>query len=702
MPALKVMTFNVQLPSTAMAIGQGQADGAVDRAKAVASALLALPLRDRPDVIAFNEVFNESARDALLQTLPAVWNHVIKKVDDGGVGEDSGLMLFSRLPLVNLPAKPPLFPSNDVFFTTYRASALPDAGARKAVALARVDAPIPATNILFTHTQASYDAANSENRAERQKQFDEIVGFLKTAVGPGPSDWRNAILMGDLNVKGDPDAVTTEWNEIFKSGNVEFGKHFQDGWREHMHPPTGLSERDPGYSQQDTETGQLNRLDYQCFQIVDPVTRGLVPHHMFQRLRELSDHWSQEARIQLFTPHCTPATAIKFLGVAPAPSTSPSAPIKAWSPVRTTKVNVANTGGYQWLYVERPGTYSFFRDVGFELAVYGENDLTHPMNRLDVVSKAELPAQVKASLDRAIRLDPRGETHVSRTPFYVRVRAKSESATGLCTVGMIEHRGESAETALALLPHVDVDPQLPAGQMLGDEDTCWFRVHIPSKFDGEMHTEPFVLSNPENALVSVVPNDWARQPLDGSLPGPYADLEVITEITSTGDDYYLTLKRTSLASTDFLMRWNCTLSYLLLSRPLRLHIDDETGPNAIGSDTLRLDITVDNEHLFTETWDDADAGENWPDLQKKIRDVAVSKNEGNPTEEIVFSNYCSVVLNKLDGVAAHGSMLDILTPISPYDKDTEPRTAIITILDPLGDGRYTFDCVVSRFPANYI
>ena len=76
MPALRLMTFNVQLPSTVMAVGQGQDDAAPDRAQAVADALLALPNRDRPDVIAFNEVFNEDARDVLLQSMPAVWPHV--------------------------------------------------------------------------------------------------------------------------------------------------------------------------------------------------------------------------------------------------------------------------------------------------------------------------------------------------------------------------------------------------------------------------------------------------------------------------------------------------------------------------------------------------------------------------------------------------------------------------------------------------
>ena len=89
---------------------------------------------------------------------------------------------------------------------------------------------------------------------------------------------------------------------------------------------------------------------------------------------------------------------------------------------------------------------------------------------------------------------------VSRTPFFMRVRSKTETGTGPCKVAIVTHRGDTQATAIVLLPHVEVDPQLPAGQTLGDDDRCWFRADIPGKFDGQPHTAIFHLQGRRYAL----------------------------------------------------------------------------------------------------------------------------------------------------------------------------------------------------------
>jgi hypothetical protein len=118
---LKIATFNVQLPSTIMAAGQGQDDRAVERADALCDAIIALPNRDQPDVMAFNEVFNESARSKLLSRLSGSWPNVLKKIDDGGFDEDSGLMFFSRIRFFPSPkgARPPLTPIRTLLCRTH-------------------------------------------------------------------------------------------------------------------------------------------------------------------------------------------------------------------------------------------------------------------------------------------------------------------------------------------------------------------------------------------------------------------------------------------------------------------------------------------------------------------------------------------------------------------------------------------------------
>jgi hypothetical protein len=45
-------------------------DTAVEDAKTIAAAIQNIPNRDRPDVIAFNEVFHETARDTLISVCP--------------------------------------------------------------------------------------------------------------------------------------------------------------------------------------------------------------------------------------------------------------------------------------------------------------------------------------------------------------------------------------------------------------------------------------------------------------------------------------------------------------------------------------------------------------------------------------------------------------------------------------------------------
>ena len=77
--ALKVMNFNIQqLPWLARKISGtpiiGTPGGAPEpepkgRARAVARAILDIPLREQPDVVAFNEAFSETARPELIRLL---------------------------------------------------------------------------------------------------------------------------------------------------------------------------------------------------------------------------------------------------------------------------------------------------------------------------------------------------------------------------------------------------------------------------------------------------------------------------------------------------------------------------------------------------------------------------------------------------------------------------------------------------------
>jgi endonuclease/exonuclease/phosphatase family metal-dependent hydrolase len=688
MTALRLMTFNVHLPSTALAIAQGIKDTAVEDAKTIAKVIQNLPIRERPDVIAFNEVFHETARDTLITRL-GKWPHVIKKLDNGLLPpEDSGLLLLSKFPFVPLPT------GNNHEFEVFAADADTDQGAAKGVAMVRIETPIAPTTIVFTHMQASYDADNSEHDDVRRKQFDQIVGFLKAKLGQATAEWQNVVLVGDLNVKGDPNATTSEWNRIFEPpGEHEFGTLFADGWREGMHPPTTLTERDPGFTNNNPDTVTLNRLDYQCFKRIDPATRGIVAHHLATPLRELSDHWSLLGRLQLFTKACTPATAVDVLALTPV--TLPTG--QSQSELRIVELNVGQLGGYQWGYVGKPGTYSLFLPPDFELAVFSEDDLTHPLASIGTIAIAELSAALQAHLQEQ-GMVPKGAVHVSRKPFFVRVRSSTESGTGSCPLAILQHRGESPATAIILTPHLVVDPQLPSGQKLGADDKCWFRADISKKFDELAYTSTFMLRNPEQKIAQVILRDAATKPITPQIISPSAAEQIPTLATATSGTFFLTLARNSITDTKFTMEWQSPLTFLRLKEAISLRVDDETGSDWPGEDELELGLALDNEPLLSDAWDNADAGEDWPDLPKKIRDTVTAKLNAL-VSDIAFDTAISVEVLKTDGIAAHGSAVEFIDPLKPSDNETEVRKAFITVTDPLGDGKLSFSCTISKFPS---
>ena len=86
-----------------------------------------------------------------------------------------------------------------------------------------------------------------------------------------------------------------------------------------------------------------------------------------------------------------------------------------------------------------------------------------------------------------------------------------------------------------------------------------------------------------------------------NTPPGSTDPDIPAPVTTAGETIFITLRRAALTDTQFTMLWQSELTFLLLDKPLNLHIDDETGPNAIGSDTLRLDLSVD-PGLPLSTW----------------------------------------------------------------------------------------------------
>lgn len=697
--ALKVMTFNVQqLPWLARTINGlpfvGSPGGSPDpdpegRARAVVRAIFDLPAREQPDIIAFNEAFSEDARPVLIRELKAKYPHIIEKLEHPGkdAEEDSGLMLFSKLPFLPLPG------GDDHLYKAFSRAAGTDAKAAKGVGIVRVNGPFEPTTIAFTHLQASYDAANTENAAIRTDQISFVRQMLLDLANGNVQDYANSLIIGDLNIKGDPDDKSGERNLVFSNAPSTFGSDFDDGWRVSMHPPGDLTDYDPGYSQRDTPTFQRNRFDYQCVRRDTNFDIGLIPHHMSTPLRlpsEVTDHWALQAHLHRIGAHCTPALAVELLTLDPINKNQPE------SSVWILHTDFRDEDMYFWLYISEPGTFSIFTSADIEAAAFRRTDFTHALEPTDLLSIAELPGNLQTAITQHEQhLVDKGTIFSWREPFFIRLRGVSPTFTGSAPYVIVRHRGDSYATALILHPHLTVDPGLPPGQKLGLTDECFFKAFREDKFTGETYDDRFLLQNVNRANASLELQDMAKQPVPGvNISGNDPVLTLIRN--GSKESIFLVLRRENVNDVRFGVFWDSPLTYVRLDESFRLNVDDETGPDWPGEDEFHLDVEIDGDNVFSNSWDNADSGEDWPSLVQAIHDsVQARKGQGNWaafTGEIAFS------VLKTDGAFAHGSAAGIIRALDPSDHDTEERTASITVSDPVSDGHITTYASLSKFP----
>ncbi len=700
--ALKVMTFNIQqLPWLARTINSlpivGTPGGSpepdpVGRARAVARAILDLPAREQPDIVAFNEAFSEAARPLLIGQLKAKYPHIIEKLEHSGpdIEEDSGLMLFSKLPFLPLAG-------SDHVYKAFPKAAGNDAKVAKGVAIVRVNGPFDPTTIAFTHLQASYDAANTENSDVRSDQLAFTRLMLQEVAEGNFQHYANSLVIGDLNIKGDPDDTSGEHNLVFANTPDTFGGDFDDGWRVSMHPPQDLLDYDPGYSQRDTPTNQLNRFDYQCTRRGANVDVGLIPHHMSTALRlpsEVTDHWALLAHLHRISPNCSPALAVDLMTLDPINKNSHE------SSVWVMHTNFRDEDMFHWVYINvdsrkgESGTFSLFLGADIEAVAFKRTDFTHALSPVDTISTSELPGNIQNLINEHAKIVKKGSVFAWREPFFIRIRGVSTNFTGEAPYAIVRHRGDSHATAIVLQPHLPVDPGLPEGQRLGTTDECFFKVFRENKFTGKPYDDHFQLRNPTRVKVSMELQNAAEI----SLREGVSNNDAVLSVTHNGsrEMIYLVLSRTSFNDIKFNVVWDSPLTYVRLDESFRLHVDDEAGSDWPGEDEYDLEISIDGESVFSNSWDDADSGEDWPSLSQDVRDsVQARQGQGNWaafTDEITYS------ILKTDGAFAHGSEAGIIRALQSLDHDVEERTASITISDSISDGHVTAYSSLTKFP----
>lgn len=691
MPALHLMTFNVQLLPWLGDTAEGRSNDAEAHANRVCEDILALA--DSPDVIAFNEAFDEDGRRVLFERLSPGWPNVIEKVDGGILRDDSGLMLFSRYAFL------PMAGGNHAQHI-YRDRVGTEKYANKGVAAVMIGTPVAPTIIAFTHLQAFYDY-DGEHADIRRKQLDDVADFLEDLVADH-AGWRGAaILMGDFNIRGDvPDDIDPaqqarpEWENLFDTPRARIFQWLCDGWNDYMHPPGLLPPQkalDQGRSNIDFEHGNtLRRLDYMCFARPGSADMMISPQRMFLRLRNASDHFALEAIVHRTSPHCTPSDAIDVLssGLAQVPTAQEP------STLRIVPLTFKYDGSFQWLYVRLPGTFSLWSqedDVVYD--VFALSDLSNPLASLDTLAWDQMPPEASATGQRALP-EATGKVFASHQPFLIAVRHK-DGQPGESHFGVMEHHGDTRATALFLRLHDFMTAPFPVGEFLGADDMCWFKALPGKTWSATARVESFEITNTTGDSIDV---GFAIDPGEPAVLRSGADpLLRVDHETSGGELLLLTLKRSVIQHAGIKVFWFSPVTYLRLDEPLGLLVDDASGPDFLGSDEPEMQIAIDDDTqpIFAGTWDDADSGERWPNLDASIRGRIQERFPG--ASSVGFFNALTVSYIEPD-FAAQGSRVEILYPLARDEEMSIPRKLVLPVPDPVSDGQYTFYCTLSKLP----
>ena len=678
---LRLMTFNVQLLPVIPIIAPSPGDEAESRAFAIAEAFKKLPPEELPDVVTFNECFNEDARKIIINGLSGLYGNHIAKFDDTFIGGDSGLAVYSRFPF--LPVKDG--DNKKFLFFSYPDAEDDDQYAGKGVAVIRLETPLGILTLAFTHTQAFYHSED-EYRDTRAKQLADVGKTIAQVNGDFPAlPWSRTVFMGDLNIIGshppNPSAdPKPEWDFTFENPGQILSDAFWDGWRHFNRPPGSSIEQDPGFTNNNLEAGEngqlprglLSRLDYICFSKLD-TDQVFVAQHMRTRFRTLSDHWSLEADIHLSTPHCSPSTAFDA-----------SLAQVLVSQLKVAHLEIQRPGAYQWIFVKQPGTYTIFKPTGLETTLYLANNLSTPWEPYGEVDVSLMGIDhLQMDVREFGSHDTTGTQYALPGPFFIRVRAGADNpdAQGHCFPGIYQHTGQTPDTAIVIFPWATpMDAGLPAGQPNGAQDECWFRAAIGQAFSGEEHNSRFFVQNNTGNKVKVSLFNSGFTPIaDYSSKEP----ETFTDYTTAGPDtVFIRLKRSSLTDTNFRVFWQSGLTWLRSIpniRPMVLRCVDETGPDWLGADEITLTLYADDHRpeFFSIYWDDADSDE-------------ILKLEGQ-VQEIAFVRYIEISVNESDFIQSQNDWTRIAA-LEPTDGLTK---AIAQSFD-VQSGSYQFECTLSR------
>lgn len=549
---LRVALLNTQLYSPAMKRDLAAKlslfeDGARERAATVADRLLA---RADLDAVVLCEVWDEDAKAELVHRLRGRFPHYVAKLDAQHLRrrlrlrlvarplEDSGLMIFSRLPFAPLPDPARRWPlaqgsTREVAFVPFEASEGVDGLATKGAAFVRLRGGNGAIyGLVATHLQAG-----ARFRRVRRSQLEELVRLVERTAGE-----EAVVLLGDLNVDGRRRGPGSEWRDVFGPGGVLAAAGFEDAF---------VSSGSPRESGVTAEGGQ--RLDYVALRSARGTGSPLVAQHVALALRGLSDHAGLVADLNVEGPACRPSTATP-LGEGRHESA------------------LSRAAAMRWWRLDRPGTYTLElmgqEAAGLSWTVFRGDDLSVP----------------------AAGPRTRGVVNLDDPPYYLAIRARDRAWAGRFVLSLRRHRGLSAQDAIRIAP--GAAPSGPAAPGA----TSWFVLDVQRAYSGRPQEVRIVLEDRAAAELRARVLDGRGRPVRAT---PWTSVpRTVLALSEPGPArLWLAVDRRD-PRAEFAVSWTTNLTRLHGAEvpgawSLELLCDDETGWDALGSDEIVVHVEVD-------------------------------------------------------------------------------------------------------------
>lgn len=632
--SLRILTWNVQLRSYIMeALDRATFDVEYSaqiqlRANEIGKRILSSPVDY--DIVCFNEVFDETAREILISILKSKYPYYIEKADANFAArenssiahvyednylnkhnnlsrpEDSGLMLFSRYGFdadqLNLPSEyqlPPVLPA--AYFGIYHGGAGNDVLASKGVLGVRIKlANGNRVVVMATHMQAD-ENDDGENKMVREIQvplFSEMMkALVSNAADPVP-DNHDVIILGDFNIQGMSNAsddFQEEWKQHFSRPGGTQEDILWDAWVYEQSPGYTVHNRrllpelfptDPGITAESKQTPPYRRYDY-CLLKPDGSGRIRKAQHLYidhqlkrpsREVNYLSDHFPFAADLHL--QDSTAMNTMEARAVILAPPAGKDIPLE----FETTAYS--GEGIIHWLRLDEDGTFDFsLPNRNFRCELFVSDNLSEPIIPYSILPhKGISPGRAGVYTEKYV---------VPSAPFFIKIAGIERTTEGTYGLYIRKYSGTSPDDAIVLLKDKETSGKHKEGSrtsdgptVLGDGestiDSLFYEFKLAEVTSGKRQTAGLVLMPREgSAPLRLILGKLVNGVISVLFNSPFSASSYHHTFQGDPGKYFILIQRKDplFGKAEFTIQWNSDITTILpiLNLPAP---DDEENPLA--------------------------------------------------------------------------------------------------------------------------